>query len=313
MILSIALAAALLPAPTGDKTYQNDSIQNGSQADVQAGFVKNEIAASVFTVPAGDGTVFLQNARVLFFNALAMNTTRKMRILVYPSGAVNPGNPIYTSPIFTFLPGGENLVDLSIANLEMAPGQTFTIGARFEEEGLFVNFSSVVTDKNGIQPNKNRIFDVSTNSWKTAESVGISGDFGIRCVVTPNGPVHYGAGTAGSAGVPTVDTFGAWKIGNTSFGFQGSLGAPSSTAFLGVSAFPASIPILGITLLADPVTMIPFTSPTGPGGAWTLGVSIPNDPLLVGSHFYAQVFFVDGGAPQGLSASDGLDFLLESP
>ena len=125
------------------------------------------------------------------------------------------------------------------------------------------------------------------------------GDFGIRCTVTTNGLTHYGAGTAGTAGIPTIDTFGAWKVGNTSFGFQGSLAPANLTAYLGVSSFPASIPILGITLLADPATMLPFTALTDPAGVWQLSVAIPPNPLLAGGHFYAQVFCLDPGAPQG--------------
>jgi hypothetical protein len=313
--LATSLLTALLfaaPAFAGDKVYQNDSITSGSNANIQAGFVKNEIAASVFTVPHIDGLVFLQNARVLFFNFLGQATTRQMRILVYASGAVDPGTPVYTSPIYTFIPGGENLVDLSMAKIEWAPGTTFTIGAKFEQEGLFVNFSSVVTDTDGIQAGKNRVFDVNSNTWKTAESLGITGDFGIRCTVTTNGPTHYGAGTAGSAGTPTVDSFGAWKVGNTAFGLQGAQLPAGSTAFIGVSESAVNIPIAGLTLLADPLTMLAFSAPTDPTGAWTLATGVPPNPVLAGLHFYVQVFGIDGGAPQGISASDGLDILISS-
>jgi hypothetical protein len=311
--LAAAVLAAIALAPFAqaqDKIYQNDSIVAGSQANVQAGFIKNDIAAAAFTVPPADGTIFLQNARVLFFNVLGQSTTRKVRVLVYNNGNVNPGAPVYTSPIFTFIPGGENLVDLASANLEFTAGQTFTIGVKFEEEGLFINFSSVVTDKNGIQPNKNRIFDVTSGTWNTAESFGVTGDFGIRATITPNGPVHYGAGTAGTTGVPTIDTTGAWKVGNPAFTFLGQNAPPSSVVFLGISESAVSIPIVGITLLADPVTMLAFNGATNGAGVWNINVAIPPNPVLAGLHFYAQAFFADGGAPQGLSATDGLDILI---
>ena len=306
------LAVVLLAAGAfaADKVYKNDTITSGANAAVQAGFVKNDIAASVFTVPAGDGTVFLQNARILFFNAFGLTTARKMRVLVYNSSAVNPGAPVYTSPIFTFFPGGENLVDLSIAQLEYAPNSSFTIGAKFEEEGGLVNLTSVVTDTGGIMPNINRIFDVLSGQWKTAESFGLTGDFGIRCTVTTNGPVHYGAGTGGAAGTPTVDSFGAWKVGNTGFGLQGAQLPANSTAFIGISEAAVNIPIAGLTLLADPATMLGLQAPVNGAGAWTLMTGVPPNPVLAGLHFYVQVFGIDGGAPQGLSASDGLDILV---
>lgn len=129
---ALALAAAALLAPAAhasDKIYQNDTVTSGGNATVQAGFAKNEIAAAVFTVPAGDGTVFLQNARVLFYNALGPSTPRKMRIVVYGNGSRSPGAPLFRSPLNTLLPGGENLVDLSAPLVELAPGQSFTIGA----------------------------------------------------------------------------------------------------------------------------------------------------------------------------------------
>jgi len=313
--LVVLLAALFVAAPSAladDKTYQNDSIAPGGSGNVQAGFVQNEIAASVFTAPPADGPIFLQKARVLFFNALGQTTMRKMRILVYPSGSVNPGAPIYTSPIFTFIPGGENLVDLSVANIKFPAGQTFTIGARFEEAGLFVNFSSVVTDTNGITPGKNRIFDISSGTWKTAESVGITGDFGIRVSATIHGPVTYGTATPGINGTPTVDTTGAWKVGNPSFGLKGTAAPSSSTCFLGISEGTFNFPILGITFWIDPATTISLQAPTTATGAWTLNTPVPAVLALIGQHFYVQAFFADPGGPQGLSATAGLDITIDS-
>lgn len=310
-----ALLLGLAPAALAtDKVYQNDSIGDGSQAAVQAGFVQNEIAASVFTVPAGDGTVFLREAQVLFFNALGLGTTRNVRVLVYASGAVNPGAPIFTSPIFTFLPGGANVVDLSGASLEMAPGQTFTVGLKFEQgNGLDLpSLTSVVTDTNGITANKNRVFAVP-GGWVTAESLGITGDFGIRVAVTTKGPVHYGAGTAGTLGVPTIDTTGLWKVGGSTFAISGTKGAASSTAAIGISAAPASLPIQGITLLLDAATLIGFLAPTNASGNWTLPAAIPGDPALAGVHVYAQALHIDLGAPLGVSCSDGLDIEIAAP
>ncbi len=312
-VLAAALAVFLVAAPdarANDKTYKNDAIVDGSNANVQAGFVKNEIAASVFRVEAGDGTVFLQRARVLFFNAIGLATTRNMRILVYGTGNLNPGAPIYTSPVFTFFPGGENLVDLSAAKIELPAGQFFTIGARFEQEGLFENLSSVVTDTNGITPNKNRIFNVSTGQWQTAESLGVTGDFGIRVDVTANGPTHYGAGVAGSNGVPTIDTTGAWKVGNTAFTFAGTNGPANSVAFLGVAEGSFSFPILSIVVLIDPATSFSIQGPTNAAGSWSISTPIPPNPLLAGLHFYGQVFFADAAGPEGLTVSDGIDILI---
>jgi len=315
MRLPALLAASCLLAPPAlaiDKIYQNDSITDGASANVQAGFVKNEIAASVFTVPVLDGTIFLRKAQVMFFNALGQSTSRQGRILVYASGAVNPGVPVYTSPIVTFIPGFLNEVDVSPGNLEFTPGQSFTIGLKFEQEGLLVNFSSIVTDTNGILAQKNRVFAVP-GGWVTAESLGITGDFGIRAAVTVLGPAHYGAGSPGTLGVPTLDTFGAWKVGNAAFGFSGTLGAPSGTAALAISPASGILFIQGITLLVDGPSAIGLFTPTNASGTWSLTTGIPGDPLLAGVHVYCQALFVDFGAAQGISASDAIDLQIAAP
>ncbi|HKE02004.1 MAG TPA: hypothetical protein VKE69_13395 [Planctomycetota bacterium] len=307
---ALVLAAALAsPALATDKTYQNDTVVAGGPANVQAGFVKNEIAAAVFSVPPADGKVFLRNASVVMGNALGLSTTRQMRVLVYASGGVNPGTPIFTSPIFTFSPGALNIVDVSAQNIELAAGSTFTIGAKFEQDGGLSGLTSVVTDTSGIQSGKNLVFAVP-GGWSTAESLGISGDFAIRADVTTNGPTNYGAGTVGSNGVPTIGSFGLWSVGSASFAIEGTNGPSSSAAFIAVSPAPMNLPIVGITLLVDAALAFGFVSPTDGAGAWSLPLPIPDSPVFADIHLYAQSLFLDGAAPQGLSATDGLDILV---
>ncbi|MFN0207766.1 MAG: hypothetical protein ACKVS6_15770 [Planctomycetota bacterium] len=310
--LFITLVSILTLAPASfanDVTYKNDSIAQGGNGAVQAGFAKNEIALSVFTVPPSDGVVFIREVRVIIQNALGLNTPRKCSVHIYSNGGPNPGLPRYSSPVLTFLPG-EDIVDVSVAKLEYSSGQTFSVGVKFEEDAGLTSLTSVVTDTNGIQAGKNLIYAIPPSAWQTAESAGITGDFGIRAVVTTNGPVHYGSGVAGSNGMPTIDTTGVWKVGNTNFSFEGTKGPSNSTAYLGVSEAAANIAILGIVVWIDPATMFSLTAPTNAAGAWTLPVAIPNNPLIVNQHFFAQIYFVDAAGPQGLTCTDALDILI---
>lgn len=308
----VALGAFLIFAATSfasDKTYKNDSITQGGSGAVQAGFVKNEIAASVFTVPAADGVVFIREVRVVIQNALGLNTGRKCSVHIYSAGGPNPGIPRYSSPILTFLPG-EDIIDVSVAKLEYSAGQTFSVGVKFEEDAGLTGLTSVVTDTNGIQSGKNLIYTIPPSAWQPAESAGITGDFAIRAVVTTNGPVHYASGVAGSNGTPTIDTTGVWKVGNANFAFEGKNGPSNSIAYLGVAEAAANIPVLGIVFWIDPATMFTISAPTGGTGTWTLPISIPNNPVIINQHFFAQAFFIDNAGPQGLTCTDALDILI---
>lgn len=307
---------AVLPAGSrtfaagGDKIYKNDSIVGGGQGNVQAGFAKNEIAASVHRVLPTEGPVFLREIRVIIQNALGLTTPRKVSFLVYNSGTTNPGPPIFTSPIFT-VGAGEVVYDVSGAGIEFASGQLFAIGVKFEDGGGLSSFTSVVSDTDGIVPARNLIYSISQpTGWNQATTLGVTGDFAIRAAVTTHGPVQYATGTPGTLGVPTIDTTGNWKVGNAQFKFGGTLGASQSTAFLGVAEAAGNFPVLGIVVWIDPFTMFTLEAPSDVAGTWVLPVPIPADPLLANRHFHAQVYFADPGAPQGLSASAALDITI---
>lgn len=122
-------------------------------------------------------------------------------------------------------------------------------------------------------------------------------------------PTHYGAGTAGSAAVtPTIAPLGVPCLGNANFGLgaRGVLGGTLVGELLGLA--PASVPTTGIDVLVNaPVLLFAISSN---GGEAAFAFPLPSSTAFAGLSVFAQMVAIDPGAPQGLSASDGLQFSL---
>ncbi|MGH7149367.1 MAG: LVIVD repeat-containing protein [Planctomycetota bacterium] len=130
-------------------------------------------------------------------------------------------------------------------------------------------------------------------------------------------PRRYGAGTAGSGGfVPEIDWDGGHaRVGNPTFRLEARRLLGGTFAALAIASAPASVPVLGITLLVSPVPppvllLVPVAG-AGPGaGTAALTLPIPNDPDLANGTGYAQWIALDPGGPQGFSASAGVEVTL---
>ncbi len=139
----------------------------------------------------------------------------------------------------------------------------------------------------------------------------------MRATVTAQGPcgaIHYGTGTAGTAGIaPSIAWAGGEpKLGNQSFALRANatLGGVLVGQVIGFT--PTSRPVLGIDLLVDAVSLVSsIATGTGPGtGQAVFPLPIPNTPTLAGLELYSQIIAADAGAPQGLSSSDGIKIRL---
>jgi len=132
------------------------------------------------------------------------------------------------------------------------------------------------------------------------------------------GPAHYGAGTPGSGGAaPTIETSNFARTGSSSFCLTVRSGLGGAFVVLAFGAAPASLPVLGGTLLVEPSfgfnTLHSIL--TGPSGAPCVGarvfpLPIPNDPALIGGTVYFQAATIDTGAPQDLALTDGLEVVV---
>lgn len=105
----------------------------------------------------------------------------------------------------------------------------------------------------------------------------------------------YGAGKAGTAGVPKLVALDLPKVGQPT-SIQLSNAKPGSMPVLFLGAAAASVPFAGGTLLAQPQLILPLGVPVALDGKLAIGGTLPDDATLCGVSLYHQVVFTDPGA-----------------
>lgn len=121
--------------------------------------------------------------------------------------------------------------------------------------------------------------------------------------------VPYGAGKAGSLGVPRLDLSAPPVLG-TSVDLRLDAALPNGVAKLIRGPAKASVPFDGALALVAYDTVIDL--PIGPAGSATLGATVPSNPVLIGRSLYWQAWIP--GDPQaaglGWACSNGLQTRL---
>lgn len=147
--------------------------------------------------------------------------------------------------------------------------------------------------------------DADTGGGVRVDGVGLDFDCDV-----PASFSYYGDAVPGANGAPTLTPLSSRAIGAT---YDIEITNPTGVVtdaigFIGLA--PASTPVLGGTLLLEPVTIISFVLPAD-------GLIAPhtNDPdiALCGLPVYAQVLVADPGAPKGWAFSDGLEIIIGNP
>ncbi|HET6203018.1 MAG TPA: carboxypeptidase-like regulatory domain-containing protein [Planctomycetota bacterium] len=127
-------------------------------------------------------------------------------------------------------------------------------------------------------------------------------------------PSAYGAPTPGSGGVaPALAANNPAFPGNPWFALQVSGGLGGMPGLVAIGLGPASLPLLGGTLLVSPVPSfltlpVVLSGPVGSPGAGqaALPIPLPPSPVLVGGVVFLQEANLDPLAPQGIAFSNGL-------
>ncbi len=128
-------------------------------------------------------------------------------------------------------------------------------------------------------------------------------DFAIAGTGCAAAVANYGAGTPGTAGVPSL-TATPPRLG-ASVRFDLGSAWPSALGVLAVGANSASAPVLGGTLLVQPAAVLGVA--TGAAGTAAVTVAVPGVLSLAGRSLFWQAWIAgDPGAPQGFAASAGL-------
>jgi choice-of-anchor B domain-containing protein len=132
-------------------------------------------------------------------------------------------------------------------------------------------------------------------------------------------PNVYGAGTAGTGGiVPAIDFAGGFaRVGNATFAAKGTKVRGGATAALLVALGQGQFPLLGVTVLVDPTSIIaaPTAQADGSAGAAGAGTALrtfplPGIPGIANLALYMQFVAIDPSGPQGLSASPGMRVVI---
>jgi len=128
---------------------------------------------------------------------------------------------------------------------------------------------------------------------------------------TENQPSNYGAGLAGTNGVPSIDTAGQpTTLGNNDHVVAVKNGLPGATCYLiyGSSSLDIFIGVLQGNLLVSPEDG--YVLNTDLFGQAHFPVPVPGDPGFLGQSFFFQGLVVDPVAPGPFALTDGLQVTI---
>ncbi len=114
----------------------------------------------------------------------------------------------------------------------------------------------------------------------------------------------YGAGCAGTSGIPVLDAITECPPAGGSCDLLLTNGPPASLAVLGFGLTQGSFPLFGCNLLIGGALLGTVVVPFDGSGAGSLSLPLP--PGSNGFTFTVQAFALDAGGPQGFSATNGL-------
>ncbi len=199
---------------------------------------------------------------------------------------------------------------------------------------LFPNYARVLVNEYGSA--STQVYDLDSNgdavfATRTAFMTGLSGaegatidaisgsfvfsTFGGQGIVVVDGFgscgtfTNYGSGIPGAGGRrPTIRGVGCATI-SQAIGYQIGNGPAFGLGALNIGFQQLAIPIFGGFVLTEP--SVPIGHVLDSFGAFSTTLNTPNDPALVGNHIFFQGVYVDPGAPFGVTASDGLDMLVQ--
>ena len=127
------------------------------------------------------------------------------------------------------------------------------------------------------------------------ELAGLAGHKFIPDCESKATDVEYGAGKAGSFGVPTLKGGDPAQLGSVASIEIGNA-LPGAPPLLLIGASQAALPFDGGTLLVQPQLVLPIPIPVAGDGTLTLSGPIPADVALCGAVLYHQVLYHDPGA-----------------
>jgi hypothetical protein len=185
LVLMTATAAA-------DVELQNDGFMSGGTAGFQGGFVSGEAGASRFHAPDAGRQVF--KVHLLFGGG--STASEMVTLKVWDDSAMTdaPGAELESAD---FMLTGSDVamqeLDITVDNV-IVP-QVFRVGIVFSHDGA----PSIARDADGTISAADNYIMASGLGWKKSQTLGLTGDWIIRAVVSGVGGGGTDAGTTGGS------------------------------------------------------------------------------------------------------------------
>lgn len=212
----------------------------------------------------------------------------------------------------------QNVVTLQSVTLDANDNVTVVYSKNFAT-CAHMHFSNATCSQNGALTHAQNHFCASgTNVAVTVPWSAFAAGFGpgatvylvhgndatvFSACVTVGCDGAYGAGCAGTAGVPTLDAGDECPAAASTCAFALTGGLPASLAVLAVGLGQGSFPVFGCNLLLGSLlgtATVPFD------GLGNGAFAMPIPAGAAGFVFTAQAFTLDPGGPQGFAATNGL-------
>lgn len=156
---------------------------------------------------------------------------------------------------------------------------------------------------------------------EVTDRAGNTGSSSHKFIVIPSaGLSNYGTSTPGCAGAQSIYANSAAAIGNSEFEIHTTHCPQNMMNILLVSSgsVPGGIdPGFGLPVFVDlaAAEVLPFDHPSDAAGLGSTNITIPTNPLLIGSAFFAQSYCYWSGpctpSVLGLSASNALSIVVQ--
>jgi hypothetical protein len=177
-----------------DFLIKNDSLQEGQTGYIQTGFVNGDIGAAVFDLPCGFFPLKIK-ALQIYWRAQAEPASQVMaHVRVYPNGAPNPGQALYSAEGAIMTAGYMNEI-AAPSPTWILPAGPFTVGIEYVTDldaPVGAWSGHLTSDSDGCQPGRNLVFDSASAQWLNLCALGMSGDLVIRVLAQPTSARCFG-------------------------------------------------------------------------------------------------------------------------
>jgi hypothetical protein len=281
-----------------DQSYVPASLTNGLEV------TNNQPVTQTFTCGRSGQLVQVEVSRIRHHNGVTTNPLTIDIVLTDTSGTpttTSLATVVVQPATITTGPPAPLPIDLSAFNVQVQQGQVLGLALTSPNGPGTPSYAWWGTAPGGAYGG-GQIFIQQTlglSVWDLAFQTWVS---------VPATATVYGAGHAGTTGVPGIGSSAAPVLGTTP---DVLIGNPAGAAtlgalFLGLSQANVPTPFGG-TALVVPLTSVGFAAPAA-GAA--VPFAIPNDGALCGFVIDMQAVLIDGGASQGLAFTPGLEFVL---